>query len=154
MSPSTPTLVFVPGSWHKPTCYDKIIKILREQHGLKCVAVTLPSTTGDPAATFKDDLDAARGHHRRALGLASRIGHAAAMCEAVEDLARDEVADRPEVAATLLRAARAERDRRGLPLRQRDARELADLERTLAAAGSQLTLRDRPFNDLVAELAE
>ena len=34
-------------------------------------------------------------HHRRALGLASRIGHAAAMCEAVEDLARDEVADRP-----------------------------------------------------------
>ena len=76
------------------------------------------------------------------------------MCEAVEDLARDEVADRPEVAATLLRAARAERDRRGLPLRQRDAQELADLERTLAAAGSQLTLRDRPFNDLVAELAE
>ena len=60
----------------------------------------------------------------------------------------------PSVAATLLRAARAERDRRGLPLRQRDAQELADLERTLAAAGSQLTLRDRPFNDLVAELAE
>ena len=75
------------------------------------------------------------------------------MCEAVEDLARDEVADRPELAATLLRAARAERDRRGLPLRQRDAQELADLERTLAA-GSQLTLGDRPFNDLVAELAE
>ena len=100
------------------------------------------------------DPDAARRHHRRALGLASRIGHAAAMCEAVEDLARDEVAERPEVAAALLRAARAERDRRGLPLRQRDAQEVADLERTLAAAGSQLTLRDRPFNDLVAELAE
>jgi hypothetical protein len=104
------------------------------------------------AERLSGDLDAARRHHRRALGLASRIGHAAAMCEAVEDLARDEVADRPEVAATLLRAARAERDRRGLPLRQRDAHELADLERRLAAAGSQLTLR--PFNDLVAELAE
>jgi tetratricopeptide (TPR) repeat protein len=105
------------------------------------------------AQRLSGDLDAARRHHRRALGLASRIGHAAAMCEAVEDLARDEVADRPEVTATLLRAARAERDRRGLPLRQRDAQELADLERTLAA-GSQLTLPDRPFNDLVAELAE
>ncbi|KAJ5683231.1 hypothetical protein N7462_006396 [Penicillium macrosclerotiorum] len=54
------TLVFIPGSWHRPTCYDKVIKLLREQHGLKCVAVTLPSTEGDPAATFKDDLDAAR----------------------------------------------------------------------------------------------
>ena len=75
------------------------------------------------------------------------------MCEAIEDIARDDVADRPELAATLLRAARAERDRRALPLRHRDAQELADLERTLAAAGSQLIVRDRPFNDLVAELA-
>ena len=57
------------------------------------------------AQRLSDDLDAARRHHRRALGLASRIGHAAAMCEAIEDLARDEVAERPEVAATLLRAA-------------------------------------------------
>ncbi|KAL1882565.1 hypothetical protein Plec18167_002981 [Paecilomyces lecythidis] len=55
-----PTLVFIPGAWHKPTCYDKVTKILKEQHKLKCVYVTLPSTTGNPAATFKDDLDAAR----------------------------------------------------------------------------------------------
>jgi pimeloyl-ACP methyl ester carboxylesterase len=55
-----PTLVFVPGAWHKPTCYGKIIKLLQEQHSLKCIPVTLPSTTGNPAATFKDDLDAAR----------------------------------------------------------------------------------------------
>ncbi|KAB5511507.1 Alpha/beta hydrolase family-domain-containing protein [Coniochaeta sp. 2T2.1] len=54
-----PTLVFVPGAWHKPTCYNKITKLLQERHKLKCVAVTLPSTTGNPAATFKDDLDAA-----------------------------------------------------------------------------------------------
>jgi hypothetical protein len=99
------------------------------------------------------DLDAACRHHRRALGLASRIGHAAAMCEAAEDLARDEVVDRPDVAALLLRAARAERDRRGLPLRQRDAHELADLERMLAT-GTQPALGDRPFSDLVAEMAE
>lgn len=55
-----PTLVFVPGSWHKPICYDKIIKLLEASHKLRCVPVTLPSTAGDPAATFKDDLDAAR----------------------------------------------------------------------------------------------
>ncbi|OBT84653.1 hypothetical protein VE02_07056 [Pseudogymnoascus sp. 03VT05] len=55
-----PTLVFVPGSWHKPTCYDKIIKPLEEQHKLKCIRVTLPSTSGDPEATFKNDIDAAQ----------------------------------------------------------------------------------------------
>jgi len=55
-----PTLVFIPGSWHKPTCYDKVTKLLQDQHNLKCVSITLPSTTGNPAATFKDDLDAAR----------------------------------------------------------------------------------------------
>ena len=55
-----PTLVFVPGSWHKATCYDKIIKLLQEQHKLKCIAVTLPSTTGNPEATFKNDIDAAQ----------------------------------------------------------------------------------------------
>ncbi|OOF95010.1 hypothetical protein ASPCADRAFT_171439 [Aspergillus carbonarius ITEM 5010] len=55
-----PTLVFIPGSWHRPTCYDKVIQPLQEQHQLKCVSVTLPSTSGDPAATFKDDLDVAR----------------------------------------------------------------------------------------------
>jgi pimeloyl-ACP methyl ester carboxylesterase len=55
-----PTLVFIPGAWHAPTCYDKIIKLLQEKHKLKCIAITLPSTTGNPAATFKDDLDAAR----------------------------------------------------------------------------------------------
>lgn len=57
---SLPSLVLVPGSWHKPICYDKIIKLLEANHGLRCVPVTLPSTTGDPAATFKDDLDATR----------------------------------------------------------------------------------------------
>src|ERR1700749_3276162 len=55
-----PTLVFVPGSWHKPACYEKIIKLLQEKHRLRCIPVTLPSTAGNPDATFKDDIDAAR----------------------------------------------------------------------------------------------
>ena len=53
-----PTLVFVPGSWHNPKCYDPVIKLLQPK--FKCISVTLPSTTGNPAATFKDDLEAAR----------------------------------------------------------------------------------------------
>ncbi|KAK1143341.1 hypothetical protein N8T08_006868 [Aspergillus melleus] len=55
-----PTLIFIPGSWHKPICYDPVIKLLQDQHDLKCTAITLPSTSGDPAATFKDDVDVAR----------------------------------------------------------------------------------------------
>ncbi|KAL2210918.1 alpha/beta-hydrolase [Sarocladium strictum] len=58
--PTTPTLVFVPGAWHKPSCYDKVIAILQESYGLKCTAITLPSTLDNPSATFKDDLDVAR----------------------------------------------------------------------------------------------
>lgn len=60
MSSKPPTLVFVPGSWHRPSCYEKIIEPLQKEHGTKCVSVTLPSTQDDPNATFKDDIDAAR----------------------------------------------------------------------------------------------
>ncbi|OJJ94732.1 hypothetical protein ASPACDRAFT_65005 [Aspergillus aculeatus ATCC 16872] len=56
----TPTLVLIPGSWHQPTCYDPIIQLLQGEYQLNCVSITLPSTTGNPNATFKDDLDAAR----------------------------------------------------------------------------------------------
>lgn len=55
-----PTLVFVPGSWHRPTCYNKITKLLQEKYKLRCISVTLRSTSGDATATFKDDLDAVR----------------------------------------------------------------------------------------------
>lgn len=54
-----PTLVFIHGSWHQPNCYREVIKPL-EAHGFKCIAASLPSTSGDPNATFKDDIDAAR----------------------------------------------------------------------------------------------
>ncbi|KAK3897485.1 Alpha/beta hydrolase family-domain-containing protein [Staphylotrichum tortipilum] len=60
MAADFPTLVLVPGAWHQASCYSKIAKLLQEKHGLRCVSVTLPTTGGDPAATFKDDLDAAR----------------------------------------------------------------------------------------------
>ncbi|OJJ45988.1 hypothetical protein ASPZODRAFT_2130593 [Penicilliopsis zonata CBS 506.65] len=59
------TLVFIPGAWHKPTCYDKVIALLQEQEDLRCVAITLPSTTDNPNATFKDDLDVAQDAIRK-----------------------------------------------------------------------------------------
>lgn len=55
-----PVLVLIPGSWHKPSCYDKITTVLTDQFKLRCVSVSLASTSGNPNATFKDDLDNAR----------------------------------------------------------------------------------------------
>jgi hypothetical protein len=98
------------------------------------------------------EIDAARRHHRRALGLASRIGHAAATCEAVEDLARDEATTRPGLAAMLLRVAQRERVRVGLPLRQRDAQELAALEQSVSRH-AEPGVEDGTFSDVVAEMA-
>ncbi|KAK5626796.1 hypothetical protein RRF57_002511 [Xylaria bambusicola] len=53
-------MVFVHGSWHQPSCYNKVTKILQGRHGLKCVSPVLPSTNGNPDATFKDDIDVVR----------------------------------------------------------------------------------------------
>lgn len=55
-----PSLVLVPGAWHKPSCYDKIVSLLQKNHDLKCISISLPSANDDPSATFKDDLDTAR----------------------------------------------------------------------------------------------
>ena len=73
------------------------------------------------------------------------------MCEAVEDLARDEAVDRPDLTASLLQAARTERARRGLPLRQRDAQELAVLEGTVTDENAATPVK-ASFNDLVSEM--
>lgn len=77
----SPTLVFIPGAWHRPTCYDKVIQLLEKQHRFKCISITLPSTTGRPTATFKDDIDAAReaisqetNHGRNVVVLAHSYG--------------------------------------------------------------------------------
>lgn len=96
-------------------------------------------------------VDDARAAHRRALGLASRIGHTAAMCEALEGLARVEATGRPSLAASLLRAARAERESRGIPLRQRDRDELAAFEATLPRGDDDDALRS--FVAVVAAFA-
>jgi predicted ATPase/DNA-binding SARP family transcriptional activator len=92
--------------------------------------------------------------HRRALTLASRIGHAAATCEAVEDLARNAASTDPRHAITLLRAARAERARRRLPLRQRDVTDLAALEESLTKNDDNdvVVVEERDFTDLVTEI--
>lgn len=56
---SKPTFVFVPGAWHSASMWDKVITLLSKA-AYKSVAVTLPSTSGDPAATFLNDIDAVR----------------------------------------------------------------------------------------------
>jgi hypothetical protein len=66
----------------------------------------------------------------------------------MEDLARTDAADEPALAATMLAAARAEREARRLPLRQRDAEELRTLEASLDAGPAP----GRSFGSLVAEL--
>ncbi|AEO59880.1 hypothetical protein MYCTH_2308500 [Thermothelomyces thermophilus ATCC 42464] len=52
-----PTLVLVHGAWHRASCFNPITSLLQEKHGLKCILVSLPSTSGSPEATFKDDID-------------------------------------------------------------------------------------------------
>lgn len=52
-----PTLVFVPGAWHRAETWDKVIAQLTPK-GYKGVAVTLPSTLGNRDATFGDDVQA------------------------------------------------------------------------------------------------
>lgn len=54
-----PTMIFTPGAWHRPNCYAKVIKLLQEHHNIRCTSFSIPSTSGDPDATFKNDLDAA-----------------------------------------------------------------------------------------------
>lgn len=54
---ANPTLVLVPGSWHKPAVWHKVVEHL-EAHHFKCVPVSLPSCSSDPSATFSDDIQA------------------------------------------------------------------------------------------------
>ncbi len=63
-----PTLVFVPGAWHRAETWNKVIAELTPK-GYKGVAVTLPSTLGNPAATFGDDVDAVQQVIRQEIAL-------------------------------------------------------------------------------------
>jgi hypothetical protein len=84
----------------------------------------------------------ARGLHVRALELATRIGHAAATCEALEDLARVAAAEASHgQALRLLGVARRERRSRNLPLRMPDQRSLEAIEgQVRGALGSRLAV--------------
>jgi predicted ATPase/DNA-binding SARP family transcriptional activator len=123
---------------------------LQEQIGYTEGTVSALHVLGQ-AQRLAGDVNEARALHRRALALASRIGHAAAMCEAMEDLARAEAPEQPGFACALLRAARAEREARGVPLRQRDAEDLLALERALPST-EDAAGQDHAFTSLVEEL--
>ena len=65
--------------------------------------------------------------------------------------ARAEAPEQPGFACALLRAARAEREARGVPLRQRDAEDLLALERALPST-EDAAGQDHAFTSLVEEL--
>ncbi|KAI8711874.1 AB hydrolase-1 domain-containing protein [Fusarium sp. LHS14.1] len=52
-----PTLVFVPGAWHLPECWHKIVSAMEAQD-FKCVPVALPTVSSNTEATFGDDVHA------------------------------------------------------------------------------------------------
>jgi pimeloyl-ACP methyl ester carboxylesterase len=54
-----PTFVLVPGAGHGPDVWDKVSALLKDD-GYNSVSVTLPSTSGDNSASFKDDVKAAQ----------------------------------------------------------------------------------------------
>lgn len=60
MSTTSPTLVFIAGSWHQGRCFERVTTVLESKHALKCISITLPSTTGNQNADFKGDVDEAR----------------------------------------------------------------------------------------------
>ncbi len=70
------TLIFVPGAWHSPVVFDRLISVL-EPHGYKCLAIRLPSwdpdsenchTTHEPdiaaiRTAIMSELDAGESNH-------------------------------------------------------------------------------------------
>jgi len=54
-----PTLVFVPGAWHRPSTWNKVTTIL-ESKNYKCICVTLPSVSTNINTTLLDDITAVR----------------------------------------------------------------------------------------------
>lgn len=58
-SESKPTLVFVPGAWHTASTWDKVTALASKAQ-LKCISVTLPSTTGSKTLGLLDDITAVR----------------------------------------------------------------------------------------------
>jgi predicted ATPase/DNA-binding SARP family transcriptional activator len=119
-------------------------------------ALHLLGTSRAAAGRFAD----ARGLHLRALELATRIGHAAATCEALEDVARVAAAEASHAQALrLLGVARRERRSRNLPQRVPDQRGLETIEgQARAALGGPLAaeaeraVKNLGLDDLIGEL--
>lgn len=49
-----PTLVFIPGAWHPPAVFEKVITLLKGL-GYPCMALHLPSVGGKLTTTMTDD---------------------------------------------------------------------------------------------------
>jgi len=56
---ANPTLILIPGSWHTPAVWDKVVGYLDAQH-VNSVPVSLPSCSSNHSATFDDDIQAVR----------------------------------------------------------------------------------------------
>lgn len=57
---SKTVFILVAGAWHSASTWDKVTRLLEEK-GHRAIAVNLPSTSGDAAATFGDDVTHVRG---------------------------------------------------------------------------------------------
>ncbi|KAM0426476.1 hypothetical protein ACHAPT_008167 [Fusarium lateritium] len=54
-----PTLILVPGAWHLPECWHKIVSAM-EARDFKCVTVGLPTASSNTEAKYADDVIAVR----------------------------------------------------------------------------------------------
>ncbi|KAL2833054.1 hypothetical protein BDW59DRAFT_95272 [Aspergillus cavernicola] len=54
MTTEKPTILLIPGAWHKASTYDPVANILREK-GYHAETITLPSAGGPPSTTAYDD---------------------------------------------------------------------------------------------------
>lgn len=72
------TLIFVPGAWHSPKCYDRLVDILEDGTSpYKCVPVTLPSVGASEGSlsrtTWQPDIAAVSGAIQHAISSGSRV---------------------------------------------------------------------------------
>lgn len=56
MADNNPTILLIPGAWHKGTTFDPVATILRDQ-GYQAETITLPSVGGPASTTAYDDAE-------------------------------------------------------------------------------------------------
>lgn len=62
MSSTKPTILLIPGAWHRGEAWSPVTTLLQEQ-GYHVEAVTLPSAGGSPSSTMTDDAEHIRTKH-------------------------------------------------------------------------------------------